>query len=470
MLRRSLVFDIGDEDSLHDAVAQAMWSIDRHSYLGVVPEKGEPYGMILYNRGSSEYYRRNIEPRIELLHDVAEKLSFIGYFGVLFTFTTDTKLFGSQTGAWLSMKDNVNRVLSWARKGATGKRRRVHRVSDAVFKTMVDYYTKHPSRFVELDADDNIVVFSNVRLPLKAYIRVAEDTEACYPAPHGVFYFSNGELLGVVLTKDAFVQLFNDELTCECDEQGFTHVSAFPENVDDSTFAVSYATKYIQKQMNPRHIKYDMMRSVTWMVCLRSVGCRMFSMSNIWRDWYRDLHGLNNIENNSNDSVNVCYHFADDFCDLNVFMVFFKDFLTYADPPSDHFVREYVGFSADSNEDVESIPVPRRVIRHRLVSFHKRYRDLVSEHGGCKKSLDVVVPDKVTKVTRFDFTEEFEDVEFVPVYLSHCKSCRFLSICPRKSCHDSVSCIHCCCSEADILDDSGECFLAKVVFPNGFQS
>jgi hypothetical protein len=260
MLKSSSVFDIGDEDSLNHAVTRALWSVDRHSYLGVVPEHDEPYGMVLHNRGSSEYYRRYIAPRIELLHDVAEKLSFIGFFGVLFTFTTDTKLFGSLTGAWLSMKDNVNRVLSWARKGANGKRKRVHRVSDAVFKTMVDYYEKHPSRYVELDASDNSVVFSNVRLPLKAYIRVAEDTEACYPAPHGVFYFSSEELVSVPLTKEMFVQLFNDELTCECDEQGFTHVSAFPENYDDSTFAVSYATKYIQKQMNPSHKGYFVKR------------------------------------------------------------------------------------------------------------------------------------------------------------------------------------------------------------------
>jgi hypothetical protein len=111
------VFDIGDEDSLNLAVNRVLWSVDQPSFMGVVPADGDPYGLILYNRGSEGYYRRYIAPRIEMLHDVAEKLSFLSFFGVLFTFTTDTKLFASQTGAWLSMKENVNRVLSWARKG-----------------------------------------------------------------------------------------------------------------------------------------------------------------------------------------------------------------------------------------------------------------------------------------------------------------------------------------------------------------
>jgi hypothetical protein len=79
MLRNSSVFDIGDEDSLNGAVAHVMWFVDRHSYLSVVPKHDEPYGMILYNRGSLEYYHWYVEPRIELLHDVAEKLSFIGF-------------------------------------------------------------------------------------------------------------------------------------------------------------------------------------------------------------------------------------------------------------------------------------------------------------------------------------------------------------------------------------------------------
>jgi hypothetical protein len=244
-------------------------------------------------------------------------------------------------------------------------------VSESVFQTIVEYYEKHPSQFVELNASDHSVVFSNVWLPLQAYIRVAEDTEACYSAPHGVFYFSNEQLCNVALTKDQFVQLFNDELSCECDEQGFTHVSEFPENVDDSAFAVSYATKYIQKQMNPSHVKHDQKRSVTWMVCLRSVGCRMFTMSKTWNAWYNDLHsvfevkqdrllhphgggdpcgrldiGLNNIKNNSNDSANLCYYFRGDFHDMNYFMKFFQKFLTFGDPPN-RDVREYVGFSRD---------------------------------------------------------------------------------------------------------------------------
>jgi hypothetical protein len=316
-----------------------------------------------------------------------------------------------------------------------------------------------------LDASDNSVIFSNVRLPLKAYIRVAEDTEACYPAPHGVFYFSSEELLGVSLTKKMFIQLFNDELTCECDEQGFTHVSAFPENVDDSTFAVSYATKYIQKQMNPSHVGYNAKRSITWMVCLRSVGCRMFSMSNIWNEWYIALHhsgGLNNIKNNSNDSRNFCYHFADDFFDLDGFTKFFKDFLTYSDPPSDHVAREYVGFSVDSSGGERSEHL-RKCVKPEV--SEKGISELVRD-----KSRDVVVFGKKTVTTRFDFSDEGGEEEVVPYWFSHCKHCRVFSRCPRKTCFQSLECLHCCCSEADILDESGECFLAQEVFPNGFQS
>jgi hypothetical protein len=46
------VFDIGDEDSLNTAVNRVLWSIDHPSFLGIVPEDGDPYGLILHNRGS----------------------------------------------------------------------------------------------------------------------------------------------------------------------------------------------------------------------------------------------------------------------------------------------------------------------------------------------------------------------------------------------------------------------------------
>jgi hypothetical protein len=189
----------------------------------------------------------------------------------------------------------------------------------------------------------------------------------------------------------------------------------------------------------------------------------MFTMSKIWNEWYHDLHaeyGLNNIENNSNDSENVCYHFGGDFRDLDDFMRFFKNFLMFGDPPPDRVIREYIGFSPDSSGSYSEFSVVHGVVpRVSEMGFSEFVRN---------KSRDVVVFGKKTVTTRFDFNDEGSEKEVVPYWFPHRKVCRVFAQCPRKTCFKSLECVHCCCSEAKILDEDKECFLAQEVFPNGF--
>ncbi|MBE3137331.1 MAG: hypothetical protein IMZ43_08095 [Thermoplasmata archaeon] len=450
-------FDIGDEDSLAVAVDYVKSSLHECYYLGVVSEDEAPYGIVLYKRGTSGYYQKRIAPRIEELLDVSDKLGLIGYFGVLFTFTTDTKLFASQSAAWISMRENVNRILSWARKGASGKRKRVYHLPDGSER-----------------------VFVNPRPAIRLYIRVPEDTEARYPAPHVLFFFCESDFTSLPMSKKAAVDLFNEELTCVCDEQGFTHISDFRHGFTDSSSAVTYCMKYIGKQMNPRNPGYDGSRGLTWMVCLRSVNCRMYSMSNMWRELYHKLHvvneirddrvshphegvdpvgrlgGLNNtVKCNSNVVSQVCYFFNEPFDSLSDFMDFFRDFLTSVEPPPLKPEHVIVGLIPVDSEKHSEMSVVDAVVPKVSTNF--------SEFTESESAGALVFDTPTVQMMMAFFDDASEDTEVVPYLFSHCKSCEHFSKCPRPRCRESVECLYCCYHNREFAEEDG-CFLASEVF------
>lgn len=315
-------FDIGNEDALNNAVENVMSDLHELSWLGVIPSVGKPYGIPIPKRGTEAYYRKRMAPKIEMVKDVSEKLGWFDYIPVLFTMTTDTKLFASQTSAWIEHKKSVNRVICWAKKGASGKRKRAYHLKDGTTRE-----------------------FTNPRPKVILFFRVPEDTESHYPAPHILFLFSREELLFLPMSREKALSLFNDELTCICDKLGFTKVSFPKGSFPDMDIAVDYITKYLGKQMNPANPKYNSHRSITWMVCLRSVGCRSYSMSNEWKVLYKKLHSdggsgdLNYTISNSNVVKNIVYFFNEPFRDLEHFMDFFTVSYCQKPPP---FKLEYV--------------------------------------------------------------------------------------------------------------------------------
>jgi len=492
MFSSPYVFDIGDEDFVSVAVERVSSDLYDVGYVGKYPCDGsDPSGFIVHKRGTEGYYRQHISPRIEELHDVADKLGLIGYFGAFISLTTDTKRFASQTSAWLFMKENSNRIMSWARKGATGDRSRVYHLESGLFSILYAQYGKDPSRFVQLDPDTCSVRFSNARPRVHLYLRVAEDTEARYPAPHVLVFFSRSDFVDLPITEVDAVRLFNDELSCVCDKQGFTHLSEdFKYEFNDPSSAVSYCTKYLGKQMNPLNSEYDSDRGLSWMVCLKSVGVRMYSMSNSWRVLYNDLHGIvsevrsdrschphegvdpcgvlsvtglnSTYIDNSNVSKPIYKYFGESFPDLFSFLKFFSCFVRDVDPPPADPPRVLTGIVpilSDKHSDLRVVDDVVPVVS--TTGFSELLR---------KDTKGALVFDSATVQTMMTFSDDHDpdDEEISPVWFGHCKCCKHFARCPRHSCRSSVSCIHCCCSEAQILSDDGVCDIGIVAFPGGF--
>ena len=361
--------DIGDDNGFMNACQHYEQTMNDNFLLAFADEDDKLSGKTVYRRGSKGYYNHVLKPRIDLIKNVSNCFEGLDIVPALYTFTTNTANFASQTSAWMGTKEDMNRTLTFLRKSALGKRDRIY-VKD----------------------DGSVKVFSRPRPAILAYYLISEDTAAHYPAFHLLVLY-NGSDLGTAKTdkltgivRRQHLRLINDELTClqQLHGFGFTKISE-PKKEFCSIFdAVSYMTKYLSKGFDSSHKEYDVSRSVAWISCLKTTGKRLFSMSRVWTKW-SDQSTTKKRENdlNINYSVNsnvkkrkyrllaISNDKNGQFSSLVDMLLFF----TARKPPPD--VLEVVF----SDIDLADVLVAEPSSRRRLLVERKRvYRGLLDDH------------------------------------------------------------------------------------------
>ncbi|MCX6665952.1 MAG: hypothetical protein NT038_07855 [Euryarchaeota archaeon] len=278
--------DIGDDVGFQSACEHYESTMNDPYFIALRNKKtGQIIGKQIYKRGTLQYYKQTVKPKTNIIKDIGDILQLTGdCIAVFFTLTCDTKKYGSQTGAWLEAPKDVNRVLTWARKGATGKRKRVY------------HSPNKPQR-----------EFKNQRPKIEAYYMIYENTVSLYPTFHVLMIFNVKDLSPYPSARKYQLRAFNDEMTCVY-RQGFTNITELrSKKFADISYAVNYTTKYVSKALNENHPKYDRNKSIGWMTTLKCTGKRLFSMSRKWKTWHDQLYKNSldeHIYANSNDNCN----------------------------------------------------------------------------------------------------------------------------------------------------------------------
>jgi len=388
--------DIGDENGFLDACENYEQTMNDDYLIAFSNiETNELSGKTVYKRGTKGYYEHVLKPKINLMKYVSECFQNLDIVPVLYTFTTDTKNFASQTSAWLSTKEDMNRTLTFLRKSATGKRERIH------------YHT-----------NGKINVFKKPRPSIIAYYLICEDNASHYPAYHLLALYA-GSALGVAKTEKLTnilrkrrLRSINDELTSlqQLHGFGFTKISE-PKKEFVSIFdAVDYMTKYLSKGFDTKHKQYVQERSIAWITCLKTTGKRLFTMSRNWKTWYNqatEKKGGNdlNIPHNANSNDNKKrFHLLAVSNSKNGQFSNLIEMLTYytaKKPPPSFYEDIEIVFAPDI---LSSIP-EREYKRKRVLTERKlQYRSLLNEQNkkrGDVKTASPHLTKKKTKQSRF---------------------------------------------------------------------
>jgi hypothetical protein len=287
-----------DRESFNQFYSNYLVSLDDINYIEFIGEDYENNKQIhaykrIYKRGSKGYARKIIKPLKKKLYAVADTIDELSPNAItvaFFTFTCDVKQYGSASGAWAELPDDVNKALCWLRNGTKGKR--VRKVNGRSFNY------KRPKMI--------------------AYVLVYEDTEAGYPAPHLIVIFDNSTFSPYAQrnprVKKRVLRLVNDELTARYG-QGYTKISEKRKGrkpaFGNVRKAITYTTKYLSKGFDPDNIKFSQKRSIEWIVRLKSQGKRAWSMSKRWNVWHEGITTTKDPDLNLRYKANskVIWHF-----------------------------------------------------------------------------------------------------------------------------------------------------------------